>query len=550
MGLPPTSILLLYSAPKARTKEPWMTFLPIGLGYIQAMLKSHGHACKLANLTNQPKKVIVEYLQEKKPSVVGLSMFTFNRKRCYELAKIIRETCPKVVILAGGPHPTHLASEVFEDCPQLDAIVCGEGEIPMLEIARRMSAGDNWKESPSLILRDGTRTHMAPPVADLDTLALPADYSNSLNCGHKGQPTGEALYFDADYFYDAAQLGYLSTSRGCPSACVFCGTPEFWGSKVRFRSPASVMREMKNLWHEYGLTYFNLRDDTFTANKSRVMDICSAIASSGIYPLWSCQSRANLIDEDKLVAMVRAGCEFIQFGLEHGSERMLGFLDKGVNLKQVYSALSTVRKVGMNLGIYLITGIQGETKEDVAKSEALIKKVLPHNVQISPLAVYPGTRLYSDLIASDALTHDFYRKKKDVEVFARSAPTKGLDDFTTEALNRLHQTAEKTRVRARYTPMDFKKQKSFLGWCATTNILCGEAAEDAGDIAEAVSQYSEIIKMEPQNPWGWLKRGLLRLHQENFQAASVDFLEVFKLTPKNNEVDAAIVRQLLDRPEF
>jgi radical SAM superfamily enzyme YgiQ (UPF0313 family) len=524
MGVKPTSILLAYSAPKTGTKDHWMTFLPIGLGYIQAMLNSHGHACKIANLTSKAKKVIVEYFQESNPDIVGISMFTFNRKRCCDLAKIIRETCPKTVILAGGPHPTHLAGEVFEDCLQLDAIVRGEGEVPMLEIARKIAAGDDWRTAPSLILRDGTKTPVADPIADLSALPLPTEY------------------FDADYFYDVTQLGYLSTSRGCLSKCTFCGTPEFWGHNIRFRSPESVMRELEILWREYGLTYFDFRDDTFTANKSRLLDICSAIVSSGIYPLWSCQSRVNLVDEDRLVAMARAGCEFIQFGVEHGSERMLKILDKGVRLEQVYNALSTVRKVGMNLGIYLITGIPGETAEDVAKSEALIKKVLPHDAQISPLAVYPGTCLYAELVSNGTLPPNFYRKRKDTQVFARFDPMQELDDFTTEALSALRQTAEKTRALARYTPEDFQRQKSFLGWCATTNILCGEAAEDAGDMEEAINQYSEIIKMEPQNPWGWLKRGLLHLRFERFPNSLTDFMEVFKLTPNNNEVAAAIER--------
>jgi radical SAM superfamily enzyme YgiQ (UPF0313 family) len=524
MSLKPTFVLLIYSAPKTGIKDHWMTFLPIGLGYIQAILKSRGHSCKLVNLTGKPKKVIVEYLREADPSAVGISMFTFNRKRCCELVKIIRETCPETIILAGGPHPTHLADEVFNDCPQLDAIVRGEGEVPMLEIARRIAAGDDWRDSPSLILRDGTKTPMSDPIADLSGLPLPAEY------------------FDADYFYDITQLGYLSTSRGCPSRCAFCGTPEFWGHNVRFRSPASVLSELETLWHKYGLTYFDFRDDTFTANKSRLLDICSAIASSGIYPLWSCQSRANLVDEDRLVSMVRAGCEFIQFGVEHGSEIMLKTLDKGVKLERVYNALSTVRKVGMNLGIYLITGIPGETKQDLAKSQALIEKVMPHDVQISPLAIYPGTRLYAELTANRVLPPDFYRRRKDIEVLARFDPVRGFDAFTTEALNTLRQTAEKTRLRARYTPQDFQRQKSFLGWCATTNILCGEAAEDAGDMEEAVNQYSEIIKMEPQNPWGWLKRGLLHLLFERFPNARADLMEVFKLTPNNNEVIAALER--------
>ena len=119
--------LLLYSAPKSGFGDEWMTFLPIGLGYLQAMLASRGHACRLANLSGLGRREILDYLRRQAPRVVGVSMFTFNRKRSYDLLRLAREACPDALLLAGGPHPTHLAGEVFEDCPALDAIVKGGG---------------------------------------------------------------------------------------------------------------------------------------------------------------------------------------------------------------------------------------------------------------------------------------------------------------------------------------------------------------------------------------------------------------------------------------
>jgi anaerobic magnesium-protoporphyrin IX monomethyl ester cyclase len=524
-----------------------MLHFPIGLGYIQAMLKSSGIACRLTNLSGMGAQKAAEYIRKKNPKIIGLSLFTYNRKRCFELAKIAKAACPGAIILAGGPHATHLPSETFKSCKELDAIVCGEAEAAMLEIAKRVESGKDWKQSPSLIFRDGTKTPMVAPIEDLDSIGIPIEH------------------FEADFFEDPQRLSYLSTSRGCPSDCSFCNTPEFWGKKIRFRSPASVMREMQFLWQKCGLTYFNFRDDTFTADKQRVLDICKAIEGSSINPLWSCQSRANMIDEERLVAMIRAGCEFIQFGVEHGSEKMLKVLDKGINLEQANNAISLARKVGMIVGIYLITGIPGETMEDVARSEALIEKLLPHDAQVAPLAVYPGTRLYRELMDSGAIPKNFYSKAKDAEVFARRAE-KGImeemyskndpsrliglqytnrvftgagwgfvDEHTAKALARLQKAAETVKPKARYTPEDFRRQKKMLGWCATTNMLCGEAAEDMNDFLEARVQYSEIIKNEPQNPWGWMKRGFLAIKTGDLTAALQDVQEALKIVPKSPE---------------
>jgi tetratricopeptide (TPR) repeat protein len=277
-----------------------------------------------------------------------------------------------------------------------------------------------------------------------------------------------------------------------------------------------------------------------------------------------------MVDEETLVAMVRAGCEFIQIGVEHGSERMLKALRKGVDLEQAAEATSLARKVGMNVGIYLITGIPGETMEDVAMSESLIEKLLPHDVQIAPLAVYPGTRLHSELVSTGELPKDFYKKTKDAEVFARrsekpiieadkdssgdnsrvkiyrcsnqvftGASWGYVDAHTAQALSRLEKKANAVNEQARYSMEEFRQQKKFLGWCATTNIICGEAAEDTGHVVEAHSQYSEIIHKEPQNPWGWMKRGYLSIELGNQKAAVQDLQEALKIVPKSPEANAA-----------
>jgi radical SAM superfamily enzyme YgiQ (UPF0313 family) len=490
-----------------------MTFLPIGLGYLQAMLKARDLPCRVANLSGKGRKEILAYLRAQNPAVVGVSMFTFNRKRSYELLTWAREACPDAILLAGGPHPTHLAEEVFEDCPALDAIVQGEGEAVLLGIAERLRTApgsDLWKRTPGLILRDG-RTLPQPPLEDLDAIGIPAEH------------------LEADFLNDVGQLAYLSTSRGCPATCNFCNTPEFWGTSIRFRSAPSVLREMRLLREKHGLTYFSFRDDTFTANRDRVLTLMKGIQESGLHPLWNCQSRVNLVDEDRLVAMKRAGCEFMQFGVEHGSERVLQLLDKGTNLRHARRALGLVRKVGMNLGIYLITGIPGETWADVEETTAFIRDTRPQDCQISPLALYPGTRMFDQYRAEGRIQKDFYRASGDAEIFAR------VDGHTEKALRHIDRVAQQAKAKSRFTPAEFAEQKAWLGFCAVTNLLCGEAAEEEGRFTEAEAEYAEIIAKEPANPWGFLKRALLREKTGRLDPARADLAEVLALAPGNPE---------------
>jgi radical SAM superfamily enzyme YgiQ (UPF0313 family) len=490
-----------------------MTFLPIGLGYLQAMLKSRSFPCRLANLSGQGRKETLAYLKAQHPAVLGVSMFTFNRKRSCDLLAWARLACPEAILLAGGPHPTHLAEEVFEDCPALDAIVQGEGEEVLLGLVERLRAApgtDLWKRTPGLILREG-RTLPQPPLENLDTVGIPAEH------------------LEADFLDDVGQLAYLSTSRGCPATCNFCNTPEFWGTSIRFRSAASVLQELRLLRERHGLTYFSFRDDTFTANRGRVLELMAGIQGSGLHPLWNCQSRVNLVDEDRLVAMKRAGCEFMQFGVEHGSERVLALLDKGTDLRHARRALGLVRKVGMNVGIYLITGIPGETWADVEETATFIRDTRPSDCQISPLALYPGTRMFDQYRAEGRIQKDFYRASGDAEIFAR------VDGHTDKALRHLDQAAQRAKAKSRFSRAEFAEQKAWLGFCAVTNLLCGEAAEDEARWVEAEAEYTEVIAREPANPWGFLKRALLQEKLGQADKARADLAEVLALAPGNPE---------------
>ncbi len=500
--------LLLYSAPE-NSQDAWMNFLPIGLGSLQAMLKSRGFSCRIANVSDMSRTQILAYIKAQKPDVIGVSMFTFNRGRSMELLEWAHQACPQAVLITGGPHPSHLASDVFAHCPHLNAIVKGEGEGALLELVKRLSQGQAFGDIPGLITRNGEVPGQGSVIENLDDIGMTVDF------------------FETDFVDEKTQLAYVSTSRGCPGSCTFCNTPEFWGNHIRFRSAQSVALELEKLRHQHGILYFSFRDDTFTTRKSRTLELMDRIQKSGLYPVWNCQSRVNVIDEERLVAMKRAGCEFIQFGVEHGSERVLKLLDKGTKLDQVRQSLALVRKIGLNLGVYLITGIPEETWEDVQASGRIIKETRPHDVQISPLALYPGTRLFEGYRKQGLIRKDFFNKQGDVEVFAR------VDAHTRKALDHLSAVASSVQAKAAYTPAEIQTQKRFLGYCAVTNLIYGESLEQGGHFAEAETEYQEILRQEPDNPWGWLKRGQVRLTLGKKKGAQEDFKELLRLAPGN-----------------
>ncbi len=157
------------------------------------------------------------------------------------------------------------------------------------------------------------------------------------------------------------------------------------------------MKEIEILYKKHGIIYFSIRDDNFTLRKKHVMDFSERLQKSGVYMMWNCQARVDTADEEMLTAMKRSGLEMIQFGVESGSERILKLYDKTISLASIKKATASARRVGLYLSIYLMTGMTGETHGDVRKTISLIRQILPGDGIVSPVALYPGTRLYEDL---------------------------------------------------------------------------------------------------------------------------------------------------------
>jgi tetratricopeptide (TPR) repeat protein len=137
--------------------------------------------------------------------------------------------------------------------------------------------------------------------------------------------------------------------------------------------------------------------------------------------------------------------------------------------------------------------------------------------------------MFDQYRAEGRIQRDFYRASGDAEIFAR------VDAHTEKALRHLDQAAQRAKGKSRFSPSEFAEQKRWLGFCAVTNLLCGEAAEEEARWTEAEAEYAEIIAREPANPWGFMKRALLREKQGRLDQAHTDLAEVLALAPGNPE---------------
>ena len=370
---------------------------PIGIYYVGAVLKEKHYDIEILNWNNineTPEK-IEKTLLEKKPDVIGFSILQANRWGGIEIARIAKKVDPKVKIVFGGVSATFLWEHFLTHFPEIDFVVIGEGEYAFLNLVRSIEKGQDehmGNIKGIAFRRKGkvVRTEPAEPIQDLDQLPVPAKYF---------------------------EYRHLSLTRGCPGKCNFCGSPKFWGPRVRFHSAEYFVDEIELLYKK-GVNHFYFSDDTFSINKKQVIEICKKILERNLKIVWVAISRVNYMNEEILSWMRKAGCIQISYGVESGSEKIRASLNKKITTKEIENAFSITSKYGILPRAYFIYGCPGESLETIKETIDLIKRIKPIVIHFFILSLFPGTTLYSEFKKKNNVTDDIWLNRiEDIKYF-------------------------------------------------------------------------------------------------------------------------------------
>jgi len=488
--------------------------VPIGLPSIAATLREDGHRPVVASFSRTPFPRIEQTLADRAPTLVGISVFTHNRVISRQLAETVRRVLPAAVIVCGGPHATFSVDEILS-WGVVDGVVRGEGELTMREIARHLADHPTAPLPPIAgLATPGHPFTPRPPIHDLDSLPFP----------HRG--LASAINIDIPL-----QAEFIVTSRGCPASCAFCSSPSFWGGKVRYRSPASVVEEMKALRKELGLIHLSIRDDTFTVDRARTLDICRRMQKERLFFLWNCQSRVTAVDQELLDEMKRSGCETIQFGVESGSPAILGRLGKRITPHRIREAVAAARRAGMLVSLYLIAGVPGETDDDITQTITLIRDTLPHDGQVSPLALYPGTKLFHDAVEHGTHSPLIFSQRHSEAIYLTPP------DRFRPVVTRLIRALERISPSASYREEDFRTQERRLGPCYATTLQRIAFLSAAGRGEDARRLTLALCREEPDNPWGWLTLAEQEESRGDRHAACRAMETLCRLVPQNSHLE-------------
>ena len=303
-------------------KNLFYNSLPLGLGYLAAVLEGEKHEVKIIDAAAEGLSIerIIKRILNFSPDIIGITTLTVSVHSCYELAKEIKKRFPEIKIVVGGPHITSNSDDVLK-YSEVDIAVIGEGEITFKELIEAMEKGEDIEKVKGLAFNTKGKVFFPSPrefISNLDILPFPARHLFPVGL-YKPQPN------------DQKKLPKFSiiSSRGCPYSCIFCDKNVF---KNRYRSfsPKYIVEEMFHLVKEFKAGDIAFVDSTFTPSKDRVYGIVEEIKKANLNVTWTCSVRGDVLDRQLLKDMKDAGCWRIRLGIESGNNEVLKFIKKGV----------------------------------------------------------------------------------------------------------------------------------------------------------------------------------------------------------------------------
>jgi anaerobic magnesium-protoporphyrin IX monomethyl ester cyclase len=349
----------LYEDPKElQIMKP---YAPLGILYLCSHLRNQGFDVEVFDTTFSNREALFQHLRTEAPSVVGIYANLMTRGNVVEILKVAREAGWKTIV--GGPEPGAYALEYLQ--AGADFVVFGEGELTMQDLLEAFRANaTNCTGIPGVAYLDANgnmhETLHRTQIANLDSQPWPARHAVDISRYVK-------TWRDA---HGKGSVNFI-TARGCPYKCRWCSHQVF-GQSHRRRDPLLVVDEVEWLLQTYSPDMVWVSDDVFTINHKWIRDYAAEMRRRGLHIPFECISRADRLNAEMLDLLAELGCFRVWIGSESGSQRILDAMDRGVKVEQVQQAVALTRERGIESGMFLMWGYEGEELDDI---EATIKHV-------------------------------------------------------------------------------------------------------------------------------------------------------------------------------
>ena len=378
-------------------------FPPLDIPYLLAVLAAAGHEVSVieAGALGLHTDAVVTQLQSDSQLATALVLVRTSLPTIdVDLAHcaVLRTRLRMGALALFGPAVPSLRSRIERD-PSIDFMVLGEPDGPVADLMR----GQPMDQVPGLIYRtsDGWRsTPERPFERDLDSIPVPR---------WDLMPIDRYVIPRSSVSGDERFLPMLS-SRGCPFGCNYCPYPIGQGLKWRFRSASNVVDEMEQLVRVHGVGHILFRDPMFSMQQKRVVAICDEVVRRGIQVHWKCETRVDCLDEPTIVAMARAGCVGVNFGVESIDPDV----QKGVHRKPITEAdfvetVGLLHKHAISTFAFFVVGLPGDTLDTILRSVEFAVRIRAKWTQFTVATPFVGTPMHTWAVSQGFVAPDFYK---------------------------------------------------------------------------------------------------------------------------------------------
>lgn len=405
------------------TLPPWgIENPPIGLGYLDAYIKSKGLKSKVLdfnihfyNTTDTPYKMlwhvenknywsnecgfplvrklfknqinsVVEKILSYNTGLVGFSVVDPKERITIEVIKRIKKEAPHKKIILGGPAcSTEEQRDFFiQNAPSLiDYFVVGEGEETLYEVIQKEKNNLNKPVLPGLAIKENGKWHYVPrsAIKPVDSISFPT---------YEG--------FDLSQ-YNGGKSFLVEWSRGCIGRCSFCKNYRLVRG-YRAKSAELILKELDFLAKRYGTEEITVCDNIMNGDISQLNEVCKGIIKRGLKIKWSGQiAPRKEMDYDLFYKMYQAGCHKIQIGVESGSDEILRRMKKTYTAQIAQDNIKAAKKAGMETEIFILIGFPGETEKGYRETRNFIKinvNYIDTIKSINTLHLIAGTDIYEN----------------------------------------------------------------------------------------------------------------------------------------------------------
>jgi radical SAM superfamily enzyme YgiQ (UPF0313 family) len=367
--------------------------------YIARRLERDGSAFRYFDLQAQPSIELSEFdamFHDDQPKVLITQVNLPSFEHDLELVARTRQVVPGLQVILVGATGKWFRDRILGE-GLADVVMEEAEELVVSDNAQALVRGRFDELQGCSVWRDGAVVSLPvrTPLKDLDFIDFPAyhllDFSR---------------YESDHYFGRRYRYATVFTTKGCPYRCGYCPYPYGFGRRLIYRSPAAVGADIERLKIEFGVEQILFRDQVFTINPRHAKAVCEELIRRDLGIVWLCETRYDLVDEDIIDLMWRAGCREIHYGLESADETMFAAVAKSDGPKSLdlfERVIGWTKARGMRVHVHLIVGMPDESHQSVRNTTAWLRRVKPDSVQIGYFMPYPGTPMFDELRQSGEL---------------------------------------------------------------------------------------------------------------------------------------------------